>query len=82
MFQLLWYNKYLFYLEKLIAGTVQKEDEDGLDTIAETDNEDGVDDEVSEGATGPITDDTATEDETVDHTQDSDDEGTIFFTVP
>ncbi|XP_050312135.1 regulator of nonsense transcripts 2 isoform X2 [Anthonomus grandis grandis] len=39
----------------------EKPDEDGLDTIAETDNED----EVSEGATG-VTDDTATED---DHTQ-------------
>lgn len=53
-------------------------EEDGLDTIPETDNEEAVDDEISEGVTGPITDDTATEDETVDHTQGSDDEGYCF----
>lgn len=45
-----------------------------LESIAETDNEDGGDDEVSEGVTGPITDD-ATEDETAD--QGSDDDGII-----
>ncbi|EFA00043.2 regulator of nonsense transcripts 2 [Tribolium castaneum] len=49
-----------------------KVEEDGLETIAETDTEEQ--DEVSE-VTAPITDDTATEDETVDHTQGSDDEG-------
>lgn len=49
--------------------------EDGLETIAETDNEEQGDDEVSEGATAPITDDTGTEDETADHTPESDDEG-------
>ncbi|KAJ3666664.1 hypothetical protein Zmor_002099 [Zophobas morio] len=52
-----------------------KIDEDGLETIAETDTEEQGEDEVSEGVTAPITDDTATEDETVDHTQGSDDEG-------
>ncbi|KAB0792609.1 hypothetical protein PPYR_14568 [Photinus pyralis] len=53
-----------------------KERGDGeLEAIAETDNEDQADDEISEGLTGPITDDTGTEDETVDHTRDSDDEG-------
>lgn len=53
-----------------------KERGDGeLEAIAETDNEDPADDEISEGLTGPITDDTGTEDETVDHTRDSDDEG-------
>lgn len=51
-----------------------KEESDGLGMIAEADNEE-VDDEPSEGAAGPVTDDTGTEDETVDHTQDSDDEG-------
>lgn len=51
--------------------------EDGLDTITETDNEEVGEDEMSEGVTGPITDDTATEDETVDHTQGSDDEGDL-----
>lgn len=48
--------------------------EDGLETITETDNEDVGEDE-SEGQTNPITDDTATEDETVDHTNGSDEEG-------
>jgi hypothetical protein len=52
-----------------------KVEEDGLETIAETDTEEQGEDEVSEGVTAPITDDTATEDETVDHTQGSDDEG-------
>ncbi|XP_044268882.1 regulator of nonsense transcripts 2 [Tribolium madens] len=51
-----------------------KVEEDGLETIAETDTEEQGEDEVSE-VTAPITDDTATEDETVDHTQGSDDEG-------
>ncbi|KAL1517813.1 hypothetical protein ABEB36_001536 [Hypothenemus hampei] len=58
-------------IEKLVEENKHELDE-GLDTIAETDNEEGLDDEASEGA-GPVTDDTATEDETVDHTQDSDD---------
>ncbi|XP_066260334.1 regulator of nonsense transcripts 2 [Euwallacea similis] len=63
-------------IEQLVSTSIRKEDEDGLDTIAETDNEDGGDDDVSESATAPVTDDTATEDETGDHnTQDSDDEG-------
>ncbi|XP_074025412.1 UPF2 regulator of nonsense mediated mRNA decay [Leptinotarsa decemlineata] len=62
-------------IEKLLEVDSTVLDEDGLDTIAETDNEEGVDDETSEGVTGPITDDTATEDETVDNTQGSDDEG-------
>lgn len=50
-----------------------------LDSIAETDNEDPGDDEISEGVTGPITDDTATEDETMDHTRESDEEGTSLL---
>ncbi|XP_076265048.1 UPF2 regulator of nonsense mediated mRNA decay [Rhynchophorus ferrugineus] len=64
-------------IENIIMENKSKDQEDGLDTINETDNEDIVDDEVSEGATGPITDDTATEDETIDHTQGSDVEGDI-----
>lgn len=65
-------------------------EEDGLETITETDNEEVADDEISEGVAGPITDDTATEDETVDNTQGSDEEGkqhhiyvilTMSFTV-
>lgn len=46
-----------------------------METINETDNED----EISEGVAGPVTDDTATEDETVDNTQGSDEEGTLVF---
>ncbi|XP_030765926.1 regulator of nonsense transcripts 2 [Sitophilus oryzae] len=64
-------------IEKLITDHMPKESDDGLDTITETDNEDIGEDEMSEGATGPITDDTGTEDETVDHTQGSDEEGDI-----
>lgn len=45
---------------------------DHLDSIAE--DEEHIEEEVSE-ITGPITDDATTEDETVDHTQASDDEG-------
>lgn len=48
---------------------------DLLDTIAETDNEEFGDEEISESAPGRSTDETATEDEVVDHTQGSDDEG-------
>ncbi|KAL3275791.1 hypothetical protein HHI36_020535 [Cryptolaemus montrouzieri] len=55
-------------------GHEAKTDEDGLDTIAETDNEDPGEDEVSENARAG-TDDTATEDEAIDHTQGSEDEG-------
>ncbi|CAG9824197.1 unnamed protein product [Phaedon cochleariae] len=62
-------------VEKLLEVDHKISEEDGLDTIAETDNEDGLDDETSEAVTGPVTDDTATEDETMDHTQGSDDEG-------
>lgn len=62
-------------IEKLFEVDKVATDEDGLETIAETDNEEAAEDEPSEGVTGPITDDTATEDETVDHTQGSDDEG-------
>ncbi|KAJ8919747.1 hypothetical protein NQ315_006276 [Exocentrus adspersus] len=65
----------LLGVEKLLEVDSKVADEDGLDTIAETDNEEAGEDEMSEGVTGPITDDTATEDETVDHTQGSDDEG-------
>ncbi|KAJ8982488.1 hypothetical protein NQ317_019272 [Molorchus minor] len=61
-------------VEELLEVDNKVTEEEGLDTIAEIDNE-GGDDEISEGVTGPITDDTATEDETVDHTQGSDDEG-------
>lgn len=58
----------------------ESRDEDGLESIAETDNEEQGDeaDEISEGITCPITDDTATEDETVDNTHGSDDEGIYF----
>ncbi|KAJ8951335.1 hypothetical protein NQ318_009269 [Aromia moschata] len=62
-------------VEKLLEIDNKVSEQDGLDTIAETDNEEAGEDETSEGMTGPITDDTATEDETVDHTQGSDDEG-------
>ncbi|CAH0546674.1 unnamed protein product [Brassicogethes aeneus] len=61
-------------IEKLTAELNEHKDEDGLETINETDTEEH-DDEVSDGITAPVTDDTATEDETVDHTQGSDDEG-------
>lgn len=65
---------YLFGLiEKLVENISQKGDDDGLDTITETDNEDAGDEDPSEAA-GPVTDDTATEDETA-NTQDTDDEG-------
>lgn len=58
-------------------------DDDALESIAETDNEElGEDpDEISEGVTCPITDDTATEDETVDNTQGSDDEGCLICLI-
>jgi regulator of nonsense transcripts 2 len=59
-----------------------KVEEDGLETIAETDTEEQGEDEVSEGVTAPITDDTATEDETVDHTQGSDDEVDVLTGEP
>ncbi|KAJ8931717.1 hypothetical protein NQ314_015335 [Rhamnusium bicolor] len=62
-------------LEKLLEVDSKVTEEDGLDTIAETDNEEAGEDETSEGVTGPITDDTGTDDETVDHTQGTDDEG-------
>jgi regulator of nonsense transcripts 2 len=59
-----------------------KVEEDGLETIAETDTEEQGEDEVSEGVTAPINDDTATEDETVDHTQGSDDEVDVLTGEP
>ncbi|XP_056637303.1 regulator of nonsense transcripts 2 [Diorhabda sublineata] len=62
-------------VDKLLETGHGTGDEDGLDTIAETDNEEVAEDEISEGITATVTDDTATEDETVDHTQGSDDEG-------
>ncbi|XP_057654273.1 regulator of nonsense transcripts 2 [Diorhabda carinulata] len=62
-------------VDKLLETGHGTGDEDGLDTIAETDNEEVAEDETSEGITATVTDDTATEDETVDHTQGSDDEG-------
>ncbi|XP_050515611.1 regulator of nonsense transcripts 2 [Diabrotica virgifera virgifera] len=62
-------------IEKLLEIDHGNVEEDGLDTITETDNEEVAEDETSEGVTGPVTDDTATEDETVDNTQGSDDEG-------
>ncbi|KAF5279411.1 hypothetical protein FQA39_LY05521 [Lamprigera yunnana] len=65
-------------IENLLDGTDRGDGE--LEAIAETDNEDPGDDEVSEGLTGPITDDTGTEDETMDHTRESDDEGDREFT--
>lgn len=67
---------YLFWvnsIEKLVENVRHKADEDGLDTITETDNEDAGDEDPSEAA-GPVTDDTATEDETA-NTQDTDEEG-------
>lgn len=49
-----------------------------MDSIQEMEEDQEVgEEELSEGATGPVTDDTATEDETVDHTQGSDEEGKI-----
>ncbi|XP_018561643.1 regulator of nonsense transcripts 2 [Anoplophora glabripennis] len=65
----------LLGVEKLLEMDNKVTNEDGLDTITEMDNEEVGEDEMSEGVTGPITDDTATEDETVDHTQGSEDEG-------
>jgi regulator of nonsense transcripts 2 len=59
-----------------------KVEEDGLETIAETDTEEQGEDEVSEGVTAPITDDTATEDETVDHTLGSDVEVVVLTGEP
>lgn len=58
-------------------------DDDALESIAETDNEEqGEDaDEISENITCPVTDDTATEDETVDNTQGSDDEGKLYDVI-
>lgn len=67
--------KVILGVDKLLETGHGTGDEDGLDTIAETDNEEVAEDETSEGITAPVTDDTATEDETVDHTQGSDDEG-------
>lgn len=64
----------MFFAEKLLEIDKAAE-EDGLETITETDNEEAAEDEVSEGIAGPVTDDTATEDETVDNTQGSDEEG-------
>lgn len=69
-------NKEKLFSEKLLEFDKAAE-EDGLETINETDNEEGVEDEASEGIAAPITDDTATEDETVDNTQGSDEEGKI-----
>ncbi|XP_044757061.1 regulator of nonsense transcripts 2 [Coccinella septempunctata] len=63
-------------IENLLSSE-SKTNEDVLDTIAETDNEDFAEEEVSESAPGRSTDETATEDETVDHTQGSDDEGDL-----
>lgn len=65
------------FLEKLTAELSEPKDDGALDTIAETDTEEH-DDEISDGITAPITDDTATEDETVDNTQGSDDEGNFI----
>lgn len=67
--------KVILGVDKLLETGHGTGDEDGLDTIAETDNEEVAEDETSEGITAPVTDDTATEDETIDHTQGSDDEG-------
>lgn len=64
---------------KLVLDKLTEEINDnkseGLESIAETDNEEQGDEEVSEGVTGPITDDTGTEDEVADNTQGSDEEG-------
>lgn len=63
------------YSDKLTGENMENKTEEGLESIAETDNEEQGDDEVSEGVTGPITDDTGTEDEVADNTQGSDEEG-------
>lgn len=68
------YYKMPRFLEKLLEVDKAAE-EDCLETITETDNEEVAEDEISEGIAGPITDDTPTEDETVDNTQGSDEEG-------
>ncbi|CAG9856065.1 unnamed protein product [Phyllotreta striolata] len=62
-------------IEKLLEMENRQANDDGLDTITETDNEEGAEDETSEGVTGPVTDDTATEDEIMDNTQGSDEDG-------
>ncbi|XP_060521085.1 regulator of nonsense transcripts 2 isoform X2 [Cylas formicarius] len=64
-------------VESLLNETTGKGEDGALDVIAETDNEDVADEDVSEGAAGPVTDDTATEDETVENTQGSDEEGDL-----
>ncbi|GJQ68791.1 putative RNA binding protein [Trypoxylus dichotomus] len=64
-------------IDRLIGDVSEAKDDSMLECIAETDNEDGGDDEASEGVTGPITDD-ATEDETAD--QGSDDEDVLSDT--
>lgn len=69
----------MVFVDKITSELTEttKIDDDGLETIIETDDAEELgDDDVSEGVTAPITDDTGTEDEaTVDHTQGSDDEG-------
>lgn len=56
-----------------------KDENGALESIAETDNEDQGDEEASDGVTCPITDDTATEDDTVDHTNGSDEDGKYYY---
>lgn len=64
----------MLFAENILSSDA-KSNGDALDTIAETDNEDFGEEELSETALGRSTDETATEDETVDHTQGSDEEG-------
>lgn len=66
-------------LDKITGETMENKTADGLECIAE--DEEHIEEEISE-VTGPITDDATTEDETVDHTQASDDEGTNFEKCP
>lgn len=69
----------IYYFQDQFSNETLESTEDGLDSITETENEEQEqgDDEMSEGITGPVTDDTATEDETLDHTQGSDEDGKL-----
>lgn len=70
-------SSFLYFISEKLLEFDKAAEEDGLETINETDNEEVAEDETSEGVAGPVTDDTATEDETVDNTQGSDEEGKL-----
>lgn len=72
-------QRFCYCLDKITGDSNENKYEDGLESIQETDNEEQVDDEVSEGVTAPVTDDTGTEDEVGDNTQGSDEERKLFY---